>query len=95
MISDEDIDAMEQYLGRHWTTVARKLCFENGEVDIMRHDYQGNLREQIHQMLSTWRERNEAKATVGSLAKAILSVEEGASIVKYLERNHLDGSKPS
>lgn len=94
IITDEDIDAMEQYLGRNWRTVARKLGFEDGETDIIEHDYQG-LREQIHQMLRTWKDRKEANATVGSLAKAIFSVQDCASVVKYLEKNHPSGGAKS
>ena len=95
-ITGDDMDSMETHLGKYWTTIARKLGFEDGEIDIIREDYQGNLREQIHQMLRQWKEREEARATVGALAKAIFSVPECAGVLKYLERTHpSDRAKPS
>ena len=95
VITGDDMDSMETHLGSNWTTIARKLGFEDGEIDIIREDYRCNLREQIHQMLRQWKEREEARATVGALAKAIFSVPECAGVLKYLERTHpSDGAKP-
>ena len=88
VITDDDMDSMETHLGSNYPTIARKLGFEDGEIDIIRENHNCNLREQIHQMLRQWKEKEETRATVGALAKAIFSVPECAGILKYLERNH-------
>ena len=50
-MDDENIRVMSRQVGASWTELARKLGFQQGEVDAINHDYQlAGLMEKIVQV---------------------------------------------
>ena len=64
------IDICCEHVGNNWRDLGRKLEFSNGQLDIIQADYIG-MREQIHQMITKWKEMKSTKATLPVLVQAL------------------------
>ncbi|XP_070568283.1 p53-induced death domain-containing protein 1-like isoform X2 [Ptychodera flava] len=58
-------------LQRDWRRLARKLGLSDVDIDSLEHNYQGDLREQIHQMFRQWRQKEGDHAAVKTLISAL------------------------
>ena len=74
-IDDRNIDILSTHLGKHWTSLARKLGFHSGDIDRIEYDNrQYGLKEIIVRMLNEWREKKEDDATLCVVADALIKL---------------------
>ncbi|KAJ7338486.1 hypothetical protein JRQ81_012378 [Phrynocephalus forsythii] len=73
VVSEMHLNIVRENLGKHWKHFARKLGFQDPELDEIDHDYERDgLREKVYQMLQKWLMTEGSKgATVGKLAQAL------------------------
>ncbi|XP_023227257.1 uncharacterized protein LOC111627834 isoform X2 [Centruroides sculpturatus] len=78
-IGDVEYYVVAKRIYGKWKELARFLpprnVFTEGELTILQSDNKDNLEETIVRMLSTWKEKHPDLATVGHLAKTLLSLE--------------------
>ena len=75
MLDDENITMLSERLGRHWTSLARKLGFHSGDIDRIEYDNRTHgLKEVIFRMLFEWREKKYLDATMKTLADALIEL---------------------
>ncbi|NWS29375.1 RIPK1 kinase, partial [Polioptila caerulea] len=73
VLTKKHLDLVREKLAKQWKHCARKLGFDDPEIDEIDHDYERDgLKEKVYQMLLKWVMREGSKgATVGKLAKAL------------------------
>ncbi|NXK64914.1 RIPK1 kinase, partial [Sylvietta virens] len=74
VLTEQHLNPVREKLSKQWKPCARKLGFDDPEIDEIDHDYERDgLKEKVYQMLHKWVMREGSKgATVGKLAKALL-----------------------
>ncbi|XP_013410819.1 receptor-interacting serine/threonine-protein kinase 1 isoform X1 [Lingula anatina] len=75
VITTDDIDLVVQHLGSHWKRLARKLGFQDGQIDVIDSDFAvDGLQEKIYQMLTRWKQKVSTRATAKALAEALCEI---------------------
>ncbi|XP_015669564.1 receptor-interacting serine/threonine-protein kinase 1 [Protobothrops mucrosquamatus] len=75
IVSDIHLNLVRDNLSRQWKHCARKLGFNDPELDEIDHDYERDgLKEKVYQMFQRWLMKEGSKgATVGKLARALFA----------------------
>ena len=55
-----DLERLSKKLGRSWVAVARRLGFEDAEINYFDHQY-GGYADRVYQMLYEWKKRGGIK----------------------------------
>ena len=66
----EDLERLSKKMGTSWESVARRLEFEQEEINEFDHEYKG-FAKKAYQMLCRWKKREGIKATYEALYNAL------------------------
>lgn len=68
---DYIIDILKPSIGNKWKFLARKLDFEETEIDAIEYRNPRDLEEQVHQLFYRWKRHQGLDATVSKLIDAV------------------------
>ncbi|KAG2458071.1 RIPK1 kinase, partial [Polypterus senegalus] len=86
-VMEAHMELVRNSLGKKWKHCARKLGFEEPDIEEIDHDYERDgLKEKVYQMLEKWKMREgQQGTTVGKLCRALQSCSKRDLPIKLLE----------
>ena len=69
--TEKEILSLSKGIVGEWKFISRQLGFCKGHIAEIAENAKGDVREQAHQMLMKWKERNGNEASVKELCKAL------------------------
>uniref|UniRef100_A0A8C4RGB9 Receptor (TNFRSF)-interacting serine-threonine kinase 1, like n=1 Tax=Erpetoichthys calabaricus TaxID=27687 RepID=A0A8C4RGB9_ERPCA len=86
-VMEAHMELLRNSLGKRWKHCARKLGFEEPDIEEIDHDYERDgLKEKVYQMLEKWKMREgQQGTTVGKLCRALQSCSKRDLPIKLLD----------
>ncbi len=89
---DALIREISDHIGRGWMVLARNLGFTETDIDSIEYANERDLKEQIHQFFSRWKQRVGQEATRDMLYAALYDGELN-ELLKKLDKTDIKKSK--